>query len=133
MLDELLAMSAVSRQKSGRIRLSARKIAPPMGSRELTLLGDQGRALLDTLCHDLHDAINPMFLGTATGRKISPQVFDLLLQRIHTQSREFLSRIDDQFKHPPRARKTRSHAEPHALGVTVFTYRDPFAGRYGRR
>jgi Family of unknown function (DUF6502) len=131
MFDELLAMSVVIRQKNGRVRLGMGKTAAT-NARKFVLLGQQGRALLETLCHNLQNPNKARFVGTVTGRKIDQQVLDLLSQRIHTQGREFLSRIEDQFKHPPRAHKTRGDAEPSTLGVTVFTYRETGTGR-GRR
>lgn len=124
MLDELLAMSAVAKQKDGRVRLSLQEKASPIGARELDLLGNQGHALFDTLCHKLQDPNNPLFLDTVVGRKLDSELLQLLLQRIQTQGREFLSRIDDQFKHPPRVHRGRRTAESNTLGVTVFTYRN---------
>ena len=131
MLDELLAMSVVRKQKNGRIQPKMRRNTPTMSVRELALFGKQGHALLDTLCRNLQDPNNQMFVGTVTGEQIDPEVLALLLQRIQKQGLEFLSRIDDQFKHPPRFRKARKPAGSSALGVTVFTYRDPVSGRRG--
>lgn len=131
MLDELLAMSSVTRQRNGRVRLSVRRTATT-SARELVLLCQQGRALLDTLRHNFENPNDAMFVGTVAGTKIDHQVLDLLSQRINTQGREFLSRIEDQFKHPPRARKGRRAAEQSTLGVTVFTYRMPSTGHRRR-
>ena len=133
MLDELLAMSAVAKQKDGRVRLSLQEKGSPISARELDSVGNQGHALLDTLCHNLQNPNSPLFVGTVVGRKIDPELLELLLQRVQTQGREFLSRIDDQFKHPPRAHRGRRNADSNTLGVTVFTYRNVVARTNRRR
>jgi hypothetical protein len=133
MLDELLAMSAIIRQRNGRVRLNVQRRASPRRARELALLGNQGQALLDTLCHNFEHPDNPLFLDTVVGRNIDAELLSLLLQRVQRQGREFLLRIDDQFKHPPRAHKGRRNAESDTLGVTVFTYRGPTVTKNWRR
>ena len=133
MLDELLTMAAVTKQKDGRIRLRPQKEPSTTNARDLELLGKQGRALLDTLCHNIQDPSDPLFLGTVVGRRIDPEVLRLLLRRIQTQGREFLSHLDDQFKHPPRTHKGRREAKSSTLGVTLFTYRDARASKNDQR
>ena len=125
MLDELCAMSAVCKQKNGHIRVNSHRRVSAISSKEIVSLGNQGRSLIDTLCHNLEDRSRPLFAGTVIGRAIDAKVVDLLLQRIQSQGQEFLARIDDQFKHPPGPRKGRvpKVAGRQTLGVTVFAHR----------
>lgn len=126
MMDELRAMSAVRRRKDGRIRVSTRGIGGlSLRSSDIAALGIKARTLLDTLCHNLEDPSNPIFAASVTGGAVDPRIVDLLLQRIRAHGTDFLSRIDDQFRHPPGSYKVGSKARPEKLGVTVFAHREP--------
>ncbi len=107
MLDELHAMAAIKRQKNGRVSVVARRNVSAMDLRGIASLGNKGRALLETLIHKLENPTTPLFASTVTGYEIDSRIVDLLLQRIDIQGREFLARIDDQFRHPPRPFKGR--------------------------
>lgn len=134
MLDELNAMSAIRRQKNGRIRVSRREIAgQSMASQDIASVGITARALLDTLCHNLEDPSSPVFAASVTGTAVDPRIVDLLLQRIETQGTDFLRRIDDQFRHPPGGYRPRTGAGGERLGVTVFAHRETAAQRRPRR
>jgi hypothetical protein len=130
MLDELYAMAVIRRVRSGRVRMAVRPRVLKIGPRELAALGNKGRALLDALCHNLENpTVPPLFAGTATGFDIDPRVVDLLLQRIQVQGREFLARVEDQFKHPPGQYRPHNVAGSTTLGVTVFAHRGVFNRR----
>lgn len=125
MLDELTQLSAVRKRKNGRIRVNAREIRGlPVRSRDINALESKARALLDTLCHNIEEPSNPMFAESVAGKAVDPRVIELLLQRIQTHGKEFLNRIDDQFRHPPGGYRARSRARSEKLGVTVFAHRD---------
>lgn len=124
MMDELGAMSAVRRQRNGRIRVITRGTGSLMASKEIASLGARARAVLDTLCHNVENPANPLFAGSVTASAVDARVVDLLLQRIQAQGRDFLNRIDDQFRHPPGGYKTRSRARSEKLGVTVLAHRE---------
>ena len=129
MLDELRAMSAVRRAHNGRIRMSVRRETPSFKARDIAILGNHVRALLDTLCHNLENPADSIFAGMVTGRASDPRMMELLLQRIQTQGSQFLTQIDDQFKHPPRALKAARRTGSHRLAVTVFAHRAPLVTR----
>lgn len=125
MMDELDAMSVIRRLKDGRIRVSTREIGGPrLNSKNIASLASQARKLLDTLCHNLENPSNPIFAASVAGNAVDPRVIDLLLQRIQSHGKEFLNRIDDQFRHPPGRYKARSRARSEKLGVTVFAHRE---------
>lgn len=131
MLDELRAASAVKRLRDGRIRANARDISDPqLDSREIAALGSQVRQLLETLCYNLENPSDPLLVASATDSSVDPRIVDLLLRRIWIQGTEFLSRIGDQFKHPPGGYKVRRGTR--TLGVTVFAHRPPATERRRR-
>lgn len=126
MLDELSAMAAIRRQKDGRIALSTRaRVGSSMSSRQINSLGSSGRAVLDTLCHNLEDPSNPIFAASVSGVVIDQRIVDLLLARIQAQGNDFLSQIDDQFKHPPRGIRMRTRGRSERIGVTIVAHRQP--------
>lgn len=134
MLDELSAMSAVRRQKNGRVRAIKREFpGSPVRSRDIAALGIRAGTLLETLCHNLEHPSNPIFAASVTGTAVDPRIVDLLLQRIETQGTDFLRRIDDQFRHPPGGYRPRTGAGGERLGVTVFAHRETAAQRRARR
>ena len=134
MMDELIEMSAIRKQKDGRIRMTTR---PPgrssLSTRGLVTLGSSANALLTTLCHNLEDPANPFFTASVGGTIADPRVIDVLLARIKTHGTEFLTQVDDQFRHPPRGSQTRKSGKAEKLGVTVFVHREPATGRRGNR
>ena len=129
MLDELRAMSAVRKQQNGNIRMNVRREISPLKARDIAILGNQARALLDTLCHNLENPANAIFAGSVTGRAVDSKMTELLLQRIQAQGKQFLMQIDDQFKHPPGAFRAPRGARSQKLAVTVFAHRESATGR----
>jgi hypothetical protein len=105
--------------------MSASKQTSPFKAADIAMLGNQVRALLDTLCHNLEDPGNSIFTGTVRGRAVDPRMMEFLLQRIETQGKQFLKQVDDQFKHPPRTLKARRSAAAYKLAVMAFAHREP--------
>lgn len=124
MLDELRAMVAVRKQQNATIRMNVRRDRSPFNARDIATLGNQTRALLDTLCHNLENPSKSIFAGTVSGRTIDLKTTELLLQRIEAQGRRFLMQIDDQFKHPPGKIRRKRKARSQKLAVTVFAHRE---------
>lgn len=134
MLDELSSISAIRRRKDGRIELNARaRVGTSMNSKQLGALAANGRIVLDTLCHNVEDPANPIFASNVSGIAVDPRVVDILLARIEAHGTEFLRRIDDQFRHPPRGFSTRAQQRPERIGVTVVAYRQPAMERRRQR
>jgi hypothetical protein len=129
MLDELRAMSAVRKQQNGALRMNTRREVSPLKARDIAAVGNQTRALLDTLLQNLENPTNAIFAGTVTGRAVDHKVVELLLSRIEAQGTQFLMQIDDQFKHPPGGSKTSSRARSEKLAVTVFAHRESWANK----
>jgi hypothetical protein len=130
MLDELRAMSAARKQRNGSICMNARREVSPVRARDIAALGNQARALLDTLCHNLENPTNSIFAGTVSTRSVDLRMMELLLQRIEKQGRQFLVQIDDQFKHPPGALRAPKSVRSQKLAVTVFAHRETLASRH---
>jgi hypothetical protein len=124
MLDELGAMSAVRKQQNGTVRMNARRENATLRARDIATLGNQGRALLDTLCQNLENPTTPVFASTVTGRAADQKVVELLLQRIESQGRQFLMQIEDQFKHPPGGLRSARRTKAERLAVTVFAHKE---------
>lgn len=134
MLDELSEMSAICRQRNGTIRVVTRSIGSPrLSSKDIVALGTKGQALLDTLCRNVEDPSNRLFAATVTGTGVDPRIVDLLLERIRLHGRDFLNRIDDQFRHPPGGYKARGRGRSEKLGVTVIAHREPAPERRTKR
>jgi hypothetical protein len=133
MLDELGAMSAVRRQQNGTVRMNARREISLPKARDIATIGNQARALLDTLCRNLEDPETAIFASTVTGRAVDRKVAELLLQRIEAHGRRFLTQIHDQFKHPPGGLRAARRARSEKLAVTVFAHRESISSRGKRR
>jgi hypothetical protein len=135
MMDELIEMSAIRIQKNGHIKLIPHSPSRSLlSARGLASLASDAGALLDTLCHNLEDPSNPRFAASVGGIIVDPRVLDVLLARIKLQGTDFLNRIDDNFRHPPRVPRARTGGKAERLGVTVFVSREPItAWRDNRR
>jgi hypothetical protein len=132
MMDELIEMSAIRKQKNGRIRMTTRTPSDSsLSTRGLVSLGSNASALLSTLGHNLENPSNPLFTASVGGTVVDPGLVDVLLARIKAHGTDFLSRIDDHFRHPPRGLKARTSAKAEKLGVTVFVHREPASRRRG--
>lgn len=129
MLDELRAMSAVLKHQNQTVRMNASRRIATLKARDIATLGNQARALLDTLCQNLENPTNPVFASTVTGRVTDQKMVELLLQRIEAQGKQFLMRIEDQFKHPPGGLRTARRTRSERLAVTVFAHRESSASR----
>jgi len=134
MMDELVEMSAVQKQKNGRIKAITRtprgSLMSPGG---IASLGTNARAFMDTLCHNLEDPSNPIFVASVAGPVTDSRTADVLLERIRTYGKDFLSRIDDQLRHPPGGSKARRIGRAERLGVTVVAHREPTKARRIKR
>lgn len=135
MMDELMEMTAIRKQKNGRIRMIARTPSrPSLSTRGVASLGSNASAFLNTLCHNLEDPSNPLFSASVGGTVVDPGVVEVLLARIKAHGTEFLNHIDDHFRHPPRGSRERKSGKAERLGVTVFVHREPATrGRGNRR
>lgn len=133
-MDELVEMSAIRMQKNGRIRMiphSSRRAS--LSTRGLASLASNVSALLNTLCHNLQDPQNSLFAASVRGIVVDSRVRDVLLARIKLLGTDFLNRIEDNLRHPPRVPKARSGRKAEKLGVTVFVSRELGTARRGGR
>jgi hypothetical protein len=134
MLDELGAMSAIRRRRDGRIVLVTRaRVGSSLSSRQLSSLGSTARDVLDTLCHNIEEPSHPIYAAGTSGVIADQRIVEILLARIRAQGTEFLRRIDDQFRHPPRGSSLRTQRKPERIGVTIVAHRRTAQPRRGHR
>jgi hypothetical protein len=136
MLDELTRIDAIEWLAGQRIRPRSRiPMMTGLTPSSISMMGERGRNLLETLLANAHAKRNPFFEATAAVENMDPASVSIGRREVLQQGSSFISSIDGLFDQLKRSGATKPRSGPEKLkrvGVTVFYFEDTPSAKYGK-
>jgi Family of unknown function (DUF6502) len=128
MLDELTRIDAIEWLAGQRIRPRNRiPMMTGLTPSSISMMGERGRNLLETLLANAHAKKNPFFEATAAIENVDPAGISIGRREVLQQGSSFISSIDGLFDQLKRSTTSKSRSNSQTLkrmGVTVFYFED---------
>jgi hypothetical protein len=128
MLDELTRINALEWLAGQRIRPRNRiPMMTGLTATSISMMGERGRNLLQTLMANAHATRNPLFEATAAVDNIDAAGISIGRREILQQGTSFINSIDglfDQLKRPPMSKTRKAKGIVKRMGVTVFYFEE---------
>ena len=130
MLDELVQIDAVELLTDQMVKAKSRvPILSGYTRSAITVVGERGRDLLDTLTKNVKRKLQPLFEATAMISDADPKMVSLARKEIAEQGASFINGANSILN---RSRKKPGRAIPNVpvkcrLGVTIYYFQDEIA------
>ena len=136
MLDELTRIDAIEWLPGQRIRPRNRiPMMTGLTPSSISMMGERGRNLLETLLANAHAKRNPFFEATASIENVDPAGVSIGRREVLQQSTSFIGSIDGLFDQLKRSTAAKSQVNSQTLkrmGVTVFYFEDNPMAKFGK-
>ena len=135
MLDELTRIDAIEWLPGQRIRPRNRlPMMTGLTPLSISMMGERGRNLLETLLANAHAKGNPFFEATASIENVDPAGVSIGRREVLQQSTSFIGSIDglfDQLRRSTAAKSRVNSGKLKRMGVTVFYFEDNPVEKFG--
>lgn len=127
MLDELTQIDAVELLPGQRVKAKSRlPILTGLTKSAITVVGERGRDLLDTLTRNLRRSSPPLFEATALISDADPEMVSLARREIAEQGASFINGANSIFNRSRKKlrRESQKVSRKCRLGVTIYYFQD---------
>ena len=127
-LDELTRLDAIERLANQHIKMKSRfPIFTGFDVDAISILGERGRDLLDTLTNNIRRQSTPFFEATALVVDVDPETLAFVRREVSQQGASFINGVNSLLS---RSRSSRSYSSPEQnkgqrAGVSIYYFQDP--------